>query len=118
MEVYVIPLKLPSCNEYINACRINRYAGAKMKADAEATISMFLKSPRMVTAPVSIIFEWEEPNRRRDIDGIAFGKKFILDALVKKGILPDDSQKWVVGFTDKFVLGKEHKVTVKILEEQ
>lgn len=26
-----IPFKLPSCNDYINACRYNRYYSAKMK---------------------------------------------------------------------------------------
>lgn len=118
MEVFVIPLKLPSCNEYINACRVNRYAGAKMKAETEEAISWFLKNPHTINAPVTIAFEWEEPNRKRDIDGIAFGKKFILDALVKKGILPNDSQKWVRGFTDTFTVGKTHKVKITIREIQ
>lgn len=30
-----IELKLPSLNEYINACRKNRYAGASMKTKIE-----------------------------------------------------------------------------------
>ena len=37
--VIEIPEKLPSLNEYINACRSNRYAGAKMKREVEDTIS-------------------------------------------------------------------------------
>ena len=30
-----IPFRLPSLNQYINECRRNRYAGAKMKKDVE-----------------------------------------------------------------------------------
>lgn len=116
MEVYVIPLKLPSCNEYINACRVNRYAGAKMKAETEESISWFLRNPRAITKPAIIEFEWQEPNRKRDLDGIAFAKKFILDALVKKGILPNDTQRWVRGYTDTFRIGDQYKVTITIKE--
>ena len=39
MNHFVIEAKLPSLNDYINACRINRFAGAKFKRDVE-------KSPR------------------------------------------------------------------------
>ena len=38
-----IKLKLPSCNTYINACRTNRYAGAKMKEDVENQIYYYIK---------------------------------------------------------------------------
>ncbi len=49
-----------------------------------------------------MIFRWYEEDKRRDIDNIAFAKKFILDALVKTGILPDDSRKWLLSFVDDF----------------
>lgn len=34
--------QLDSLNEYTRACRRNRYAGAKMKADNEAIISLYI----------------------------------------------------------------------------
>ena len=43
-------------------------------------------------------FDWIEPDKRRDMDNISAGKKFILDALVWAGVLQDDSWKCVVGF--------------------
>lgn len=33
-----INMRLPSLNEYINACRSNRFQGAKMKKDVEQDI--------------------------------------------------------------------------------
>ena len=111
-----IPLKLPSCNEYINACRSNRYAGAKMKADIEDQIAWFVKKLPHFEKPVRIQFDWIEGNKRRDLDGIAFGKKFILDTLVKCGVLQDDNRKCVTAFTDTFGYGDEFKVILYIQE--
>lgn len=111
-----IPLKLPSCNNYINACRLNRYAGAKMKADVEDNIGLYLTKLPHFEKPVKITFEWCEDNKRRDLDGIAFGKKFILDALVKFGVLTDDNRKCVTAFTDNFSYGKQAKVVLTIEE--
>lgn len=111
-----IPMKLPSCNEYINECRRNKYAGAKMKKEIDKIIGYYLiKLPRF-EKPVKIHFHWVEGNKRRDLDGICFAKKFILDAMVKKGKLTDDNRKYVIGFTDEFSYGKETKVILEIEE--
>ena len=118
MAIYrvVIPFKLPSCNEYINECRRNKYAGAKMKKEIDKIIGYYLiKLPRF-EKPVKIHFHWVEGNKRRDLDGICFAKKFILDAMVKKGKLTDDNRRCVTGFTDEFSYGKETKVILEIEE--
>ena len=109
-------MKLPSLNEYINECRRNKYAGAKMKKEIDKIIGYYLiKLPRF-EKPVKIHFHWVEGNKRRDLDGICFAKKFILDAMVKKGKLTDDNRKYVTGFTDEFSYGKETKVILEIEE--
>ncbi len=111
-----IRLKLPSLNDYTRACRANRYEASTMKRDIENGISAFIgKLPRF-THPVHIHFHWIEKNAKRDLDNIAFAKKFILDALVKRGKLIDDSRKYVTGFTDTFEIGKEYKVIIEIKE--
>lgn len=97
-----IPVKLPGLNDYIRACRANRFEGAKMKQDAEAMISYYIMDLPELRGPVSIRFHWTEGNRRRDLDNVAFAKKFILDALVKTGKLPNDDRKHVIGFRDTF----------------
>ena len=111
-----IPMKLPSLNEYINACRSNRYKGAKMKRDVENDIMIFLSRLPVFEHPVRIHFHWIEDNKRRDLDNICFAKKFILDALVKAGRLTDDNRKIVTAFIDTFEYGKDAKVIVDIQE--
>lgn len=118
MAVYTvtIPLKLPSCNDYINECRKNRYAGAKMKSSVEDEIIGYVQELPKFVNPVRIAFHWVESNKRRDLDGICFGKKFILDALVKAQILSDDNRKCVTAFTDTFSYDTEARVILEIEE--
>lgn len=111
-----IPLKLPSCNDYILECRRNKYAGAKMKREIEEQICWYIKKLPRFEHPVTINFHWIEGNKRRDLDGICFGKKFILDAMVKAGVLSDDNRKIVTAFTDTFEYAKETKVIIRITE--
>jgi Holliday junction resolvase RusA-like endonuclease len=111
-----IPMKLPSCNTYINECRRNKYAGAKLKAETEEEIMLYLKDLPRFEKPIKIAFRWCENNKRRDLDGICFGKKFILDAMVKSGVISDDNRKCVTAFTDTFEYGKEAKVVLTIEE--
>ena len=61
-------------------------------------------------------FEWHEKTKKRDADNIASAKKFILDALVKMGVLQDDSRKYVKGFYDVIVDDKTDFVKVELIE--
>jgi Holliday junction resolvase RusA-like endonuclease len=61
-------------------------------------------------------FEWHERTKKRDADNIASAKKFILDALVKMRVLPDDSRKYVKGFYDVIVDDKSDFVIVELVE--
>lgn len=119
MEKCEINFRLPSLNEYINVCRDNRFAAAKMKREIQTAIWADIRSAKLPRywEPVVIHFTWIEPNRRRDLDNVAFGKKFILDALVEAGKLPDDGQKYVIGFTDTFEIGDRSAVIVEIERE-
>jgi Holliday junction resolvase RusA-like endonuclease len=63
-----------------------------------------------------VCFEWHEKTKRRDADNIASAKKFILDALVKNGVLVDDSRKYVVGFHDAIIDDTEDFVRVELIE--
>lgn len=111
-----IPFKLPSCNQYINECRRNKYAGAKMKKDIQEQIGIYIKQIPKIDKPVKINFTWVEDNKRRDLDGICFAKKFILDALVQAGVLADDNRKIVTNFTDSFEYADKSKVIVELEE--
>lgn len=114
-----IKTKLPSLNEYINACRLNRYAAADFKRVAEAHVCLYIARLPQFTKPIRIHFIWIENNHRRDYDNIAAGgRKFILDAMVKAGKLKDDNRRYVVGFSDDFVYAKEAGVILEIWEDK
>jgi len=113
---YEINMKLPSLNEYTKACRSNKFVGAKFKQKVESDISWFLIQMPKFNKPIKIHFIWVESNKKRDLDNIAFAKKFILDAMVKMGKLKDDNRNYVYAFTDTFEYGKENKVILEIEE--
>ena len=119
MEVLVIHGRLPGLNEYTKACRSNAHVGAKMKKNAEeaviAVINEQLKHVKILR-PVEMDFLWIEKDRRRDPDNVSsFGRKVILDALVKAGVLPDDSFRYVKGFNDSFLVDSVYpRIEVKI----
>lgn len=115
MQVKIL-VRLPTCNEYIEACRINRFKGAKMKREAEELIMWQAAGMTRIEAPVIITFIWLEETMKRDPDNVAFAKKFILDALQKAGKLENDNCKFVRGFRDNFVYGEEQGVLIEIEE--
>lgn len=113
---FKIPFRLMSLNEYIDLNRICKFEASDYKKKLESDIMMFLHGT--VTEPVHVTFVWLEPNRRRDKDNVAFAKKFILDAMQKKGVLPNDNNRWITGFTDEFVYGKGEGVIVTLEPDQ
>lgn len=120
----MIKHRLPSLNEYTAACRSNAYKGGKFKRDIEEVIGWYIKqalTSKTLHKPkgaVLVRIEWHEKTKRRDYDNIAFAKKFILDALVKCGVLVDDSRKYVKGGYDVIVDDKEDYVAVELVEMQ
>ena len=113
----VIKGRLPGANEYIAACRRNRYEAAKLKKDAQEQVMWFIARLPKLTKPVFITFLWVEETARRDYDNVAFGKKFVLDALQEAGKLPNDNRKYVHGFTDYFDVDKDDPRIELTIEE-
>ena len=111
-----IPFKMPNLNDYIKVCRGNKFAAASMKSGVENEIYYFIRSLPKIEYPVWIDFIWCEKDARRDLDNIAFAKKFILDALVKFGKLKDDGQAFVKGFSDRVEKSEDYKVILIIKE--
>ena len=112
----VLPFGLPSLNDYIREINRNKYLGNKMKQEAQLDISFFLKGVKPVNKPCIVHFTWVEKNKRRDLDNVAFAKKFILDALVNEGILQNDNYKYVRGFTDDFRYEEHQRILIEIEE--
>ena len=94
----VIGGRLDGLNEYTKACRGNKFAGNEMKHKNQNVVvaEILARHLKPITKfPVALKINWYEPNKRRDIDNITFATKFIQDALVETGIIPDDSQKYI-----------------------
>ena len=118
MQTVMIHGKLPSLNEYIDACRRNRYQAAKMKRDAEELIMWQVKRLLPIKGRVRMRFTWYEESRRIDPDNRAAGKKFILDALQKCGKLKNDNARYIAGFEDRFIYGKGQGVMIEVIPDE
>lgn len=108
---FVITGRLDSLNDYTKACRANRYGANSMKKKNEAKVYEGIKRAGLTRAdkyPINLHIIWYEPNRRRDIDNITFATKFIQDALVKAGILEDDSQRYIVGVFHRVLVDRDN----------
>ena len=102
MIKFVIEGRLDGLNEYTSANRTNKYQGAKAKQVNEDYVALFIKAFRLKPVksyPVELDITWYETNRKRDVDNITFSVKFIQDALVKCGIIENDSQKYIKKLT-------------------
>lgn len=117
VHTFEIVGKLPGLNDYTEACRRNRYLGAKMKKDAQIQVSWFMHRLPTIKKPVKVRFLWQEADHRRDPDNIAFAQKFILDELVRLRKIQNDNSRWIHALYHDFTYGLEYKVTV-YLEEQ
>ena len=120
MYKVTIPMKLPSLNEYIDACKTQRgkwNKGNQMKKDTQAEMLYYLRKLPKFKKPIRIRFIWvSERGDRRDLDNICFAKKFILDALQQAGRLKNDDRKHVVDFVDSFTYGERYEVRLEIEE--
>ena len=118
MIKFKIDFRLPSLNDYVDWCRGNKYAAAKHKRDIENAIMWTVNTICEINRPCILHFTWYEQTKRRDKDNVAFAKKFILDALQKSGKLPNDNNRYVLGFSDRFVYKHGDGVLVEIEEKK
>ena len=121
---FVIPGKQIGLNEYIRMNRTNKYVGASFKKSKELEIIGeinkqvgFIK----ISEATEIHYTWFEQNMKRDLDNVAFFKKFINDAIVKSGLIINDNQKYIKGFRDYFEIDKDNprvEVEIRIIKNE
>ena len=120
---FVIKGKLDGLNEYIRACRANRYKGAEMVKKNERLVMAYILQAvnfgevyEVKNYPIKLNINWYEQDNRRDIDNITFATKFIQDSLVRTGILEDDSRKYINQVNHTVFTDKENpRIEVEIL---
>lgn len=101
---FTIQGRLPGLNEIVGANRSNRYAGGaqKKKETQRCQWAIIAGSVPVFTCPVTVHFQWIERDLKRDPDNISAGAKFILDALVVLGRIPNDTRRWIKGISHVF----------------
>jgi len=126
-QVFFVPGPLPGLNEIIAAGkqiipwlskgkrRVYELTILKKEWDEKVSMAAMLHRIKPMES-VDIRLVWIEHTRRRDKDNILAGKKFILDGLVKAGILKNDGWKQVGRFTEDVVLGENAGVIVALTE--
>ncbi len=96
----VIDGTMKGLNDWRAAIQRSPHAGNDMARAAKRRVESLARQqmvPRF-DGPVVVVFDWFEPNLRRDLDNIAgTGQKWVLDGLVAAGVLPDDDMAHVVG---------------------
>lgn len=112
----IIPHRLAGLNDYIKALNNNRYQANCLKQEQEQLISLYLPKVKIYNK-IFLKILYVEKNRKRDLDNIAFAKKFIQDAMVKKGLLKNDGWGNIAGFEEKFEIDKNNpRIEIEIVE--
>lgn len=112
--------ELADLNAFIKATNSHYTVGNRVKRENTETVSheaLVNKVEPVRDYPVRVVFSWYSKDNRRDIDNVAFAKKFVLDGLVEAGVLENDSRKFVCGFADEFHIDRKRpRVEVEIIE--
>ena len=119
MQILILRDRLPGLNEVLASAKSHYGAYSSMKRKVTLSVATQARADRLkpIQGKAIIEFHWYEPNKRRDPDNIRHGAKYILDGLVEAGVLQDDGQKYISGFTDYFRVDKSNpRVEVVIYE--
>jgi len=123
-QQFFIPGVFPSENQWLGWAK-KHWSVYKKEHDAhKGRVMAALIEARIIAPPaypVILIFRWIEKHGRRDLDNVAAGgRKIIIDGLVDRGVMPDDTRRYVCGFTDEFPTPDKEKsgvwVTIRAAE--
>ena len=113
----------PAVNTSLNNAKRHWSLYAKEKRDWTHRVWAEAKAGKLRahTPPVRLQFHWYMKDLRRDPDNLrGVATKYVLDGLVQAGVIPDDSPKYIAGFTDVFVLDRKNpriEVTLETVDE-
>ena len=122
MHKIIIPIELPSMNEMIASAKKGSGAYqpyAEMKREYTNICAIFTRKAvkKPISNPVILHITWYCKNKKKDMDNVAAGKKFIFDGLQKSGVLKNDGWGEIKGWEECFKVDKENP-RVEILVEE
>lgn len=108
MDLIVLRTEMPTLNQYIDACRRNRYSAASLKRKVEQGLCLEFMKARVgkFDQSLDLGYVWYCRNMKTDKSNIAFCAKFVEDAMVKVGIIPNDGWKHIGSFSHDFMVDK------------
>lgn len=116
-QTFTVEGRFVSLNEFY---RMHPLEQGRTKGEHDARVAWAAKAANIkpCTRRIRYSVVWVEENRRRDLDNVAFGKKFIQDGLVKAGIIKNDTHHEIAGFSDSFEYDSTHPRIIVTLEEE
>ena len=111
--------RFPSLNEVLQLAKTHWSVYSKEKERLTTAVAWEAKAAKLrpCTSPVRVTFTWMEANRRRDVDNISHGCKYVLDGLVEASVLEDDSPKYVSEIRHNFMVDKDRPRVIIDIEE-
>lgn len=113
----VIPLPLIDLNTYIRVERGHWSKAAKAKKECTNICkihSLKAKNEGLeIPTPFKATFEWYVKDKRKDLDNIAFQKKFILDGMIEAGLIENDGYKQHRQSEDIYLIDKNERVEIE-----
>jgi hypothetical protein len=115
-QILILPNRLPCLNDMVGK---NRWVYSKLKKDTESSIEYEIRRQRLKPMAYAYLsFVWFEKDRQRNPDNVSGGgPKFVLDSLVRCGILKNDGWSEVLGIKHGFVVGDEASVHILLTDK-
>jgi len=107
-QVFTIQGELPDFNSIIEASKQHwaQYYAFKQQYTTLVWLCARAALKPFQEFPIDFSIHWYCKDKRKDKDNISAGKKFILDGLIKAGIIPSDSWRHVGDFEDLFYIDR------------
>ena len=109
-QTFTIPIIFPSLNEIIESSKTHWSKYSKPKKGYTEIVASFARQQLkpVMKYPMEIHCHWRVKNQRKDPDGLSAGCKFILDGLVKAGILKNDGFNEIKSIHHTFEVDKQN----------
>ena len=108
----------PTLNDQINAARRNKFASASIKEKETNRIAFESKGLPKFKGKIWVDYLFTVKNFGRDPDNIEASKKYLMDGLVKSGVISKDSLMIIEPvIVERFEKGKVDMVSITISDK-
>ncbi len=109
--------EFPTMNETIAKAKSHWGAYSGWKKQYTNRVAAIMPAPKAAHACVCVHFEWYRADMRTDPDNVASAAKYVIDGIVKSGLLRGDGWKHVRRIEHDFYVDKQKPRVVVILTE-